>query len=78
MTNVLMNAVTFLTSFGVMIGGGDGSSTFQQENLSRFCPGQMAVHTCKVAVFPGKQPKAEDTGVEPATHFWAIDFESTC
>ncbi len=22
--------------------------------------------------------RAEDTGVEPATHCWAIDFESTC
>ncbi len=31
---------------------------------------------CDSLMLPRKE--AEDTGVEPATHCWAIDFESTC
>lgn len=26
----------------------------------------------------GNNGKAEDTGLEPATHYWATDFESAC
>jgi hypothetical protein len=29
-------------------------------------------------VFEGVLMKAEDTGLEPATHYWATDFESAC
>ena len=80
-TNVLKSAVIFLAAVVVTAGGSDWSSTPVKENLSRFCPvwtGQMGAHVCFEPVFPGFKKRAEDTGVEPATHCWAIDFESTC
>ncbi len=78
---VLKTAVVVYAAFFANAIGIDLSSALAAENLSRFCPvstGQMAAHVCQNAVFTGILKRAEDTGVEPATHCWAIDFESTC
>lgn len=81
LTNVLKSAIIFLATGVVATGGSDWYSTLAEQNLSRFCPvlaGQMGAHDCSDPVFHGFNNRAEDTGVEPATHCWAIDFESTC
>ena len=35
-------------------------------------------HPQKPFAFEGALVRAEDTGLEPATHYWATDFESAC
>ena len=77
----LKSALVFLAAIAAGTGGSDWSSTLVKENLSRFCPvstGQTGAHVCSTPFFRGFKQVAEDTGVEPATHCWAIDFESTC
>ena len=80
-TYLTRSALIFSAALATSVCAGDMSSDFNAENLSRFCPestGQMGAHDCSDVVFRVKQKRAEDTGVEPATHCWAIDFESTC
>ena len=75
------SAAVFLAAVIGLFGWDDLSSTQVYDGTKTFCPddsGQTRAQKKFDSVFTESNFRAEDTGVEPATHCWAIDFESTC